>query len=226
MYNREARLSMIAAIIRITNPCASIQRMSYAIAIAFGAMWIAMLAQKLYICGTRLCTMTHGVAISQLITDGISDTFLVSMPIFFLKGVKISWSQRVLLVSSVSSSFCITILSIAQSVTLFLPITRASLLVTQIKAALSVVICNLRVVVTFAYRVYRKTDIDLSGCSIKSEPIQFTTVIPRQVNLGSCSCPTSLPSPCNYCISSSVPERRQTMCHPCPSGLIHNPTTN
>lgn len=63
---------MIAAIIRITNFRTSMRQMAFVIAIAFGAMWAGMFVQKMYICGTRLCTMTHGVAISQLISPSIT----------------------------------------------------------------------------------------------------------------------------------------------------------
>lgn len=55
------------------------------------------------------------------------------MPIFFLKGIKISRSQRLLLISSFASSIAITIVSIAHSITLFLPLSSASLLIIYIK---------------------------------------------------------------------------------------------
>lgn len=70
---------MIAVIIRIAGPRISIQRTSYATAVAFGFMWTAILVQKSYWCGARLCLFTHGVVISQLISTLV--TFLVgTMP--------------------------------------------------------------------------------------------------------------------------------------------------
>ncbi|KAH0834838.1 hypothetical protein J3R83DRAFT_10458 [Lanmaoa asiatica] len=190
----EARLSMIAAIIRITNPHAHIRRISYAIAIAFGLMWMAVLAQKLYNCGTTLSAMSHGVAISQLITDVISDVLLVVTPIFFLKGMKISRGQRVLLISSFASSIGITIVSIAHSIILFLPPSSKSLLIAHIKAALAVIICNLLIILTFAYRLFHKTDMDLDGAAIESEHVQFTSFVPGQLSLGSYSCHSDDPA--------------------------------
>lgn len=68
---------MITAIIRITQPHARIRRVSYAIAITFGLMWIAMLAQKLYNCATTLSAISHGVAISQLISTYVTSDFRV-----------------------------------------------------------------------------------------------------------------------------------------------------
>ncbi|KAF8434781.1 hypothetical protein L210DRAFT_985772 [Boletus edulis BED1] len=205
-----ARLSMLSAIIRITNPSASVRRMSYIIAISFGSMWIAILVQKMYACGTRLCRMPHDVAISQSITDGIADVLLVFMPISFLKDVKISRTKRILLLSSFSSSICISIISIAQAVSFFLAMTTGlSLLLIHIKAALSVVICNLLIVVAFTYRFYHKMDMDLNGGFDKSDPIQLTTVIPGQMSLGS----ARVQHPCEApaLIVSQVPECRQTM---------------
>lgn len=92
MDGREARLSMIASIIRIANPRESIRRMSYAIAIAFGLMWIGMLSEKLYDCGTRLCTVTHNVAIAQIMSTSITFSLnctsdisqLMGFPMYFL----------------------------------------------------------------------------------------------------------------------------------------------
>ena len=65
-------MSMITAIIRITSPQVQFGRYAYATAVAFGMMWVALLIQKLYICGARTCAlsaMDHGVATSQLISE-------------------------------------------------------------------------------------------------------------------------------------------------------------
>ena len=63
---------MITSVIRITNPRACARRLSYAIAIAFGLMWIAVLTLKLYHCGALLCNLTHAIAISQLTSMSIT----------------------------------------------------------------------------------------------------------------------------------------------------------
>ncbi|KAG8216475.1 hypothetical protein J3R82DRAFT_6586 [Butyriboletus roseoflavus] len=118
------------------------------------------------------------------------------MPTFFLRDVQISRGQRVLLVTSFASSICITIITIPHSILLFLPVSSTTLLMAHIKAALSVIICNLLVILTFIYRVFHKTDMDLGGTLIES--VQLTTIIPGQLSLGSCSCPASPLSPCTH----------------------------
>lgn len=69
--HRAARLSMMTTIIRIVDLRAGIRRTSYAIAVFFGLMWMAVLAQKLYVCCTNSCNMTHDVAVSQLTSTSI-----------------------------------------------------------------------------------------------------------------------------------------------------------
>ncbi|KAN0082749.1 hypothetical protein V8E55_008544, partial [Tylopilus felleus] len=170
-----ARMSMITTIIRITNPHVQFRRSAYAAAVAFCIMWVAILIQKLYLCLALACTMKQDVASSQLVTDVISDALLMALPLYFLRGVKMENSQRILLVSSFASSICITIISITHSVFLFLPYTVTSLVLAHVKTALALIICNLLVIVTFAYRLCRRNDLDLNP--MKSGGIQFSSII-------------------------------------------------
>lgn len=151
-------MSMITAIIRITDRHhARYRRSAYGTAIAFGIMWAALLIQKMYICDTRNCQMSHSVATSQVISestvsilllelytymrsssaDTISDTLLMVLPLCFLKGVKLEYGQRVLLVSTFASSICITIISYTHSAFLFLPYTSTALILAHVKVCRS-----------------------------------------------------------------------------------------
>ncbi|KAF8133015.1 hypothetical protein EV363DRAFT_1259574 [Boletus edulis] len=172
-----ARMSMISAIIRITSHRVRFRHSAYATAVAFGIMWIALLIQKLYICAARSCLMNQHVATSQLVTDVISDVLLMALPLLFLRGVNIEHNQRVLLVSSFASSICITIISIVHSIFLFLPsCTATCIILAHVKTALALIICNLLVIVTFAYRLCRRNDLDLHTMPTKSDGAQFTSV--------------------------------------------------
>lgn len=145
----------------------------------------------------------------KVLADVVSDVLLVVMPVFFLKGMKIPRIQRLLLVLSFASAICISIVSIAHSVSLFMPLSSFRILLIQIKvsnwtsrlaqlthhnpqAALATLICNLLVIVIFVYRFCNKSDID-PGIHTKSEPIQLTTIILGQSASGvfPCSTPSS-----------------------------------
>ncbi|KAH7923934.1 hypothetical protein BV22DRAFT_548896 [Leucogyrophana mollusca] len=172
-----ARLSVIFSVIRIVNPEPGPQRFARWVAASFGAMWIALASQKLYICYHHACLMGRSVAVSQLITDTVSDIILVAMPFHLLRGVKLSRNRRILLSCTFSASFLITAVTIVHSGLLFGTATFVTTIVAHVKAALSLIVCNLLVIVAFVYRVFHKNgDIDLDHSFVDSEPVHFTTI--------------------------------------------------
>ncbi|KAH7921413.1 hypothetical protein BV22DRAFT_1072333 [Leucogyrophana mollusca] len=177
-----ARLSVIFSIIRVVNPAPRLRRFAHCVAVAFGVMWIALVAQKVYSCSSHLlCTMGRDVAISQLITDSISDIILVALPFPLLQSVKLSRSARILISCAFSASLFITAATIPFSALLCTdaPVV-AAIIVAHIQAALALMICNLLVIVTFAYRVFHKNDDsgDLDRSFVGGGgTAQFTTII-------------------------------------------------
>ncbi|KAL4073623.1 hypothetical protein J3A83DRAFT_4158765 [Scleroderma citrinum] len=107
--------------------------------------------------------------------DVIADLCLVALPIRLLRGTKLSWMKRILIQSTFSASMCITIVTIIHSVVLLKDTSSGNLLFGHFKAALSLLICNLLVIVTFIYRVCHKSKVDLE--QVKScLPKDLTTV--------------------------------------------------
>lgn len=177
-------MSIIFSIIRITNhsDCGFHQRITYLIAGSFACMWAALVAQKINICQFHACQMASSVALSQLITDVIADTSLVAAPLHLWKDIRFPRRRKILIMSAFSASILITVITIPHSIILF-KISRATpLLLAHVKAALSLVICNLLVIVTFVYRVCWKETFDLD------QPLTslgvFTSVVMAQIPAG------------------------------------------
>ncbi|KAG1764898.1 hypothetical protein EV702DRAFT_92221 [Suillus placidus] len=177
---RAARMSVIFSIIRITNhPSFKIHRqITYLIAVSFACMWAAVLAHRITLCALHACHMGKSVAISLLITDIVADISLVAAPLHLLRNVGLSRSRKILVLSAFSASLLITAITIPHSIILLEinNIDAITVILAHVKSALSLVICNLLVIVTFVYRVcWRKTfDLDQS-CEV------FTSVVLTQM---------------------------------------------
>ncbi|KAG2352952.1 hypothetical protein BDR07DRAFT_1367721 [Suillus spraguei] len=178
--SRAARMSLIFCIIRIANHSTSkVQKwITYLIAVSFVCMWLAVVIQKVKLCIFDACHIgTKLVALSQLITDVIADLALVIMPLHFWKNVGLSRSRKILVMSSFGASILITAITIPHSVVLILfsLVADTILVIAHVKAAVSLIVCDLVVIVTFAYRVFSKDTCDLEQ-SLTS-PAIFSTVV-------------------------------------------------
>ncbi|KAG1786062.1 uncharacterized protein HD556DRAFT_1248703 [Suillus plorans] len=184
---RAARMSVIFSIIPVaTHSTYKIHsQITYLIAVSFACMWAALVAQKITICEFHSCHMGKTVALSLLITDVIADISLVAAPLYLLKNIRLSRSKKLLVQSAFSASLVISAITVTYSILLFLNFYNTlTLMFAHIKAALSLIVCNLLVIVTFLYRVCSKdTAFDLNQ-SIASNGV-FTTVIITP--MGSCT---------------------------------------
>ncbi|EIW77016.1 hypothetical protein CONPUDRAFT_92331 [Coniophora puteana RWD-64-598 SS2] len=163
-----ARLSILWSAVRVSDPGRRTRLVCQAIGLCFWVMWIALVTQKFIICHQNGCVMGESVAISQLVTDSISDIALVVLPIWLLREVKLCARRRVMVLCAFSASLSITVVTIAHSIILFGDPTHAATLVANIKTALSLVVCNLLVIVAFIYK--------LCGWTTCSDRTTFTTI--------------------------------------------------
>ncbi|KAH7906772.1 hypothetical protein BJ138DRAFT_1015655 [Hygrophoropsis aurantiaca] len=190
-----ARMSVAFSFIRVAKPAPKLRRFAHCVTLAFALMWMSLAGQKLYVCFHRSrCQMGSDVAISQLVADSVSDSILVALPFALLRGVKLSKNARILILCAFSASILITAVTVVLSALLFLPSPgTTALIVAHVQAALSLLICNLLVIVTFAYRMCHRSDSDgdLDQSYIRSDgpdTAQFTTVILSQ----------QMAEPCGY----------------------------
>ncbi|KIJ58059.1 hypothetical protein HYDPIDRAFT_103344, partial [Hydnomerulius pinastri MD-312] len=186
-----ARLSILLALIRVSNPTGTLRRTVLSFAGSFAVMCVTLTTQKIYVCAKHECMMSTSVAVAQLITDVISDIVLVTAPIRLLREVRMSKNRRILLLSAFSASLLISAVSIPHSVLLFYSMTNITLLLAELKAAMSLFVCNILVLVTFAYRVCKRSskgealDLDQSFCD--NGPFCLTTIDLNQLTAGTLS---------------------------------------
>lgn len=172
-----ARMSVIFSIISVANHSGSKihKQITYLIAVSFACMWAALLAQKISICEFHSCHMGKPVALSLLITDIIADASLVAAPLYLLKDVGLSRSRKILVQSAFGASLLITAITISHSILLLKVHNTNTLIFAHVKAALSLIICNLLVIVTFLYHVCSKDSFDLDQ-SFTSNGV-FTSIV-------------------------------------------------
>jgi hypothetical protein len=81
-------MSIIFSVIRIANHsgCKVHKQITYLIAVSFGCMWTALIAQKMSVCEVHSCLMPQSVALSQLISQYLFALSVVRMVVnFFLR---------------------------------------------------------------------------------------------------------------------------------------------
>lgn len=169
-----ARLSILLSIMRVGNPSRTLRRISIAMGFSFMIMFLVLQGQRVEVCITVQCRVFKSTAVSQLITDIIADLGLVVLPIWLLREAKLSWTRRVLIQSAFSASICITVITIIHSVILLNEASSGVLFFGHFKSALSLLICNLLVIITFIYRVCHRGKVDLE--QMEPVPKDLTTV--------------------------------------------------
>ncbi|KAG2069743.1 hypothetical protein BDR04DRAFT_673316 [Suillus decipiens] len=179
-----ARMSMIFSIIRITNHSGRRYQgwITYLITVSFACMWAAVLVQKNVTC-VFACHVTEIAALLQMSTDIVADVSLIAAPLQFWKNARLSRNSKILIFSTFGASLLITAITIPHSIMLFYSASETTLIIAHVKAALSLVICNLLVIVTFVYRTCWKESIDPdetfgSPLVFASIPTQFSTKFP------------------------------------------------
>ncbi|KAG2106620.1 uncharacterized protein F5147DRAFT_229527 [Suillus discolor] len=181
-----ARMSMIFSIIRIASPSGHKYQkwITYLITVSFAGMWAVVLVSKDSTC-VFTCQKTMPVALLQLITDVVADVSLILAPLLFWKNTGLSSNHKILILSPFGASLLITAITIPHSVMLLHSASETTLIIAHVKAALSLVVCNLLVIVTLIYRVCWKRTLDPD--QTLESPIIFTSVITAQIHVSAIS---------------------------------------
>ncbi|KAG1741484.1 uncharacterized protein EDB91DRAFT_1028648, partial [Suillus paluster] len=169
-----ARASILCSLIRVANPEGCLGYVTYGTGISFAIMWIGTVAQKLYVCEYYACRILNFVAITQLITDIFSDGMLVALPILVFRGVQLPKNRKILVLLSFTAAILIAAVTILHSVMLFGPSSTGIVVIGHVKAAISLIVCDLLVLVTLAYRLCGFEDIDATDNS--GTTVVFTSV--------------------------------------------------
>ncbi|KIJ69178.1 hypothetical protein HYDPIDRAFT_80055, partial [Hydnomerulius pinastri MD-312] len=183
-----ARLSIICSVIRLSPRESKLRKVALVAAAGFGIMFLSLLFQKVYYCAHDTwwysleqinCHLGTAVSIPQLATDVTSDIILVALPVHLMREVNVPRDRRILVLSVFSSSILISLISAAHFVFMIEPNKYFQILTAQLEISLSVVVCDLLVIVTCAYRILRRRDLDLDQghAAGRSRTVYFTTVI-------------------------------------------------
>ncbi|KAG7091448.1 hypothetical protein E1B28_010482 [Marasmius oreades] len=160
-----SRMSIIFSVIRLIPPMMRLRRISNISAVLFILMWIGLLIQKTYICASNkywyqradpMCRLGHGVATNEIITDSISDILLAVIPIRLLHGVSLQSDQRKMLYIIFGSSLLITLVSAVHAIFVFGPSGRLEAITAQAQAATAIIVADVGVLGSLAYRRIRK----------------------------------------------------------------------
>lgn len=158
-----ARLSIIFSIMRVMPPMMTIRRVTQWFSVSFVLMWMALIIQKALHCTSDLswekeakpqCHLGRAIGITELSADFVSDVVLVALPLRLMWNLQLPTRQRRLLITLFSASMMITLISIVHAVFVIGPAGFLEAISANIQIAVSLMVCNLAVVVRFFYRLF------------------------------------------------------------------------
>jgi len=205
-----ARLSIAFSIVRLVPERTTYRRWLYGLTVLFGMMWLGLLLQKMYSCAGNSrwhnnvqvqCFLGDPVGIVTLTTDIISDTCLILIPLHLLRPVRLLPAQRRLFLAIFCSSLFSSIFGVLYAIFVFMGDDTAfekkrGLLISltaNMKAAVTLLVSNLLVIVTYFYRTFRRgqdLESDAAAPSTKPVPVSDNSGNPRFTTTDLSSMPT------------------------------------
>ncbi|KAF8998299.1 hypothetical protein BDQ17DRAFT_1214474, partial [Cyathus striatus] len=158
-----SRLSVAVTLVRLLNP-GPFRRVAQAAAVVFGLFCTALIFQKVFMCGAKItprrfaqCSIPLWFAPFELSTDILADVWLICSPVFMLFQFELPRNHHRLILAIFMSSILTTGASVAHVAFIFLKRPReiGTSANVQVMAAISLQVCNLLVVVTYFYRIFR-----------------------------------------------------------------------
>ncbi|KAF9528742.1 hypothetical protein CPB83DRAFT_853673 [Crepidotus variabilis] len=151
-----SRISIAVTMVRILPPGPK-RTITKGSCVVMGFMGVTVIVQKIWITGKPAplipkMPFTPLTAILSLSLNIVSDVFLVTWPAFILSKMKLLKSHTRLLIACFSTSFCVMIIDIIQSVRFIQGDIGNAGLDAYILIALSLLLCNTTVLVTCFYR--------------------------------------------------------------------------
>ncbi|KAG2346732.1 hypothetical protein BDR05DRAFT_747708 [Suillus weaverae] len=216
--NWSARMSILFAIARVARSTQRLYRLSMAFAILFLLMWGGFIAQKArnfesssdwYQLPCPSCRIDRSMAAYQLATKSAADTILVIFSFRLLWNVNLPSRQRRMILAIFSSSMVMSMFSLFHAIAHFLVSTWVETVAVNLEASSSLIICNLLVVVTYAYRVLNRKpddpeDDDYSSTIPSVSPSQRLTTIVLGLVTETSASSRPLDSPTTF-----VPDRKE-----------------
>ncbi|KAG2356665.1 hypothetical protein BDR07DRAFT_1339604 [Suillus spraguei] len=158
-----SRLSILFTIVRLTVQRTFFRRSLMLTAIIFGLVWALLFSQLWWICEKKFpswktqphpqCDLGRVVAITQMITDVLGDSILISAPFFLIYNIRLSRPQKVRVLSVFSASSITTIVSLVHAYYIFSGGGLKEVMAAVVEASTSLIVANLGVVVAFIFRL-------------------------------------------------------------------------
>ncbi|EGO29462.1 hypothetical protein SERLADRAFT_365484 [Serpula lacrymans var. lacrymans S7.9] len=155
-------------------------------------MWMGIVVAKIYVCARDTwwhndiiiqCPLPIPVAIAELCTDMTADAILVALPLRLLWRVKLPQNQRIMILSIFSSSILTSVVSVVHTAFLIPTSSFIGGITADVEGAVSLIVCNLLVIVTYLYRLFRGgSDIDsgyIHGTNKDSNSMSLETTTDR-----------------------------------------------
>lgn len=178
------RQSILFSIVRIVYATQHLRRLMFCLAGLFLGLWAGLVAQKAWHYGYNTSwyhttgkvhiLMTQPMIVFELITDCLSDAILIILPLRLLWSLRLPKRQKRMILAIFSSSIIVTIISIFRGVCQISKYITVLALTTDFEVALSLLVCNLLVVVTLLYRIISSAGAD---DSISIDDDDYTTRI-------------------------------------------------
>ncbi|KAH7914891.1 hypothetical protein BJ138DRAFT_1142840 [Hygrophoropsis aurantiaca] len=159
-----ARMSIVFSVLRIMPSGRAMRGSAYMVIVLFSMMWMVAVAVKAYVCGADTswyqdviiqCPFPKFVDMIEFTTDLISDVILVALPLRLLWHMKLPRNQRIMILSIFSMSILCVFASVLHVVFLLPSAGFMAGMTADIEGAVGLIVCNLLVVVTYFYRVFR-----------------------------------------------------------------------
>ncbi|KZP12804.1 hypothetical protein FIBSPDRAFT_1049852 [Athelia psychrophila] len=166
-----ARMSLIFSIIRLSDPSYPLRKPANITAGFFACCWMGLLLLKVLLCrdikawrdtAVVACDLGESAAIIELCVDVVADALLVVLVLFLLRDARqLKKSQRKLIFAMFSATVLTTLVSIVHVVFVVGPWeSRLEGITASAKSAVSLIVCNLPVVVHFFYRRFKQGQAD------------------------------------------------------------------
>ncbi|KAG1748951.1 uncharacterized protein EDB91DRAFT_824889 [Suillus paluster] len=160
------RESILFSIVRIVYATQHLRRLILGLGVLFLCLWAGLVAQRAWQYGHNTswyntattgkvhAYMSRPAVTFELIVDCLSDAILIVLPLRLLWSLKLPKRQRRMILAIFSSGIVVTIVSIFRGICQIARYGTVLSSATSFQIAMSLLVCNLLVVVTFLYRIF------------------------------------------------------------------------
>ncbi|KAF8837160.1 hypothetical protein BDN67DRAFT_909734, partial [Paxillus ammoniavirescens] len=169
------RLSVLFSITRVISESSRLRKFTHVCAAFFAACWVILIIEKIVQCvdpswhavpissGKPFCQVKPRIYIFEFSTDCVAVLILVVLPLRMLWKVRLPRRQRRMILSIFASSIVIAFGALFHTLGQVLHVYIVMIAGINVEIALSLIVCNLLVVVTCTYRFLLHDDASSSG---------------------------------------------------------------